>query len=46
VVRRLTRNAATFFEIMTALGFLYFAERHVDLAVIEAGLGVAWTPPT
>jgi dihydrofolate synthase/folylpolyglutamate synthase len=29
----------TFFEIATALGFLYFAEREVDAAVIEVGLG-------
>lgn len=30
---------ATFFELTTALGFLYFAEQAVDLAVIEVGLG-------
>ena len=29
----------TFFEIATALGFLYFARRRVDAAVIEVGLG-------
>lgn len=29
----------TTFEITTALGFLYFAEQHVDVAVIEVGLG-------
>jgi dihydrofolate synthase/folylpolyglutamate synthase len=29
----------TFFEIVTALGFLHFARRHVDWAVVEVGLG-------
>lgn len=29
----------TFFEIMTALAFMHFADRNVDLAVIETGLG-------
>ena len=29
----------TFFEIMTALAFMYFADRSVDIAVIETGLG-------
>ncbi len=29
----------TFFELMTALGFLRFAEQAVDIAVIECGLG-------
>ncbi len=29
----------TTFEITTALGFLYFAQQHVDAAVIEVGLG-------
>ncbi|MGN0186666.1 MAG: bifunctional folylpolyglutamate synthase/dihydrofolate synthase [Paludibacteraceae bacterium] len=29
----------SFFEITTALAFLYFAEQHVDIAVIEVGLG-------
>jgi dihydrofolate synthase/folylpolyglutamate synthase len=29
----------TTFEITTALGFLYFASKHVDVAVIEVGLG-------
>lgn len=39
VVKGLAKDEPTFFEIMTALGFLYFAEREVSLAVIEAGLG-------
>ena len=29
----------TFFEVATALGFLYFAERGVEWAVVEVGLG-------
>jgi dihydrofolate synthase/folylpolyglutamate synthase len=30
---------ATFFEILTALAFLHFAEQAVDIAIIEVGLG-------
>lgn len=29
----------TFFELVTACSFLYFAEKQVDIAVIETGLG-------
>jgi dihydrofolate synthase/folylpolyglutamate synthase len=29
----------TFFEFTTALAFQYFAERHVDVAVVEVGMG-------
>ena len=29
----------TFFEVTTALAFQYFADRHVDIAIIETGLG-------
>jgi len=29
----------TFFEQVTVIGFLYFAEKEVDLAVLEVGLG-------
>jgi len=29
----------TFFEIMTALAFMYFVDKEVDIAVIETGLG-------
>ncbi|MCA9279514.1 MAG: bifunctional folylpolyglutamate synthase/dihydrofolate synthase [Phycisphaerales bacterium] len=36
---RLTRENTTYFEVMTAAGFLYFAEQAVDIAVIEVGLG-------
>ncbi len=32
-------NTPTFFEIITALAFLYFRNRKVDYAVIEVGLG-------
>jgi dihydrofolate synthase/folylpolyglutamate synthase len=32
-------QAASFFETMTAMGFLYFAESGVDVAVLEVGLG-------
>ena len=40
VVRpRFAEYPPTFFEIMTALGFAYFAKAAVDLAVVEVGLG-------
>src|SRR5665213_1899930 len=29
----------SFFELLTAIGFVYFAEREVELAVLEVGLG-------
>jgi len=29
----------TFFEVVTAIGFKYFAEQKVDFAVLEAGMG-------
>ena len=32
-------DAPTFFEIMTALAFMYFVDKEVDLAIIETGLG-------
>jgi len=32
-------NTPTFFEIVTALAFLYFKNRTVDYAVVEVGLG-------
>src|SRR5437773_2505397 len=31
-------GSPTFFEVITALGFLHFDCRHVDLAVLEVGL--------
>ncbi len=32
-------NFPTFFEIMTALAFLFFADKKTDISVIETGLG-------
>jgi len=32
-------DAPTFFEIMTAMAFMYFVEKNVDIAVVETGLG-------
>jgi dihydrofolate synthase/folylpolyglutamate synthase len=31
--------ATTFFEMVTALGWLYFSEQRVDVAIMEAGMG-------
>ena len=39
VERMASNDAATFFEIMTALAFMYFVDKNVDIAVIETGLG-------
>lgn len=36
---RIDKHQYTFFEVNTALAFLYFAEKKVDLAVVETGLG-------
>lgn len=36
---RLDRDNCTFFEVTTALAFLYFAQERIDFAVIETGLG-------
>ncbi|MGD9506137.1 MAG: folylpolyglutamate synthase/dihydrofolate synthase family protein [Syntrophobacteraceae bacterium] len=33
------REAPTFFEMVTAMAFLYFAEEKVDWAIIEVGMG-------
>lgn len=38
-VEKMSKDSPTFFEIMTALAFLHFADKEVDLAVIETGLG-------
>ncbi|GAG29144.1 unnamed protein product, partial [marine sediment metagenome] len=39
-IERLAKtNPPTFFEIMTALAFMHFADTKVDIAVIETGLG-------
>ena len=32
-------DGTTFFEIVTALAAVYFSEEHVDMAVMEAGMG-------
>jgi dihydrofolate synthase/folylpolyglutamate synthase len=32
-------NSLTFFELTTAIAFWYFAGEHVDIAIIETGLG-------
>lgn len=33
------KQAATYFDVLTAVAFKYFAEQKVDIAVIETGLG-------
>ena len=33
------KDAPTFFEIFTAMAFMYFVDKKVDIAVIETGLG-------
>ena len=35
-------NPPSYFEILTAVAFRYFSEAHVDLAVLEVGLGGRW----
>lgn len=39
VAQQLLPHAPSFFERLTALALLWFAERHVDIAVLEVGLG-------
>src|SRR5262249_16669598 len=39
VIRRMKNDPPTYFEALTAVAFLHFANRPVDLAVIETGLG-------
>ena len=43
VIEKYTRvykdEVLTFFEVFTALAFLYFKEKKVDYAVLETGLG-------
>ena len=34
-----SRPSPTYFDVLTAIAFKYFAERKVDIAVIETGLG-------
>lgn len=38
-VEKMAKNSPTFFEIMTALAFMYFVDKAVDIAVIETGMG-------
>jgi dihydrofolate synthase/folylpolyglutamate synthase len=35
----ISKNGYTFFEVTTALAFSYFANREVDIAVLETGMG-------
>ncbi len=37
--KEISRRKITFFEVCTALAFAYFADKKVDIAVIEVGLG-------
>lgn len=39
IVKKMSADRPTFFEIFTAIGFCYFADKKVDIAVIETGLG-------
>ncbi len=39
---RETGDPLSYFEISTALAFLYFASRKVDVAVVEVGMGGRW----
>ena len=34
-----TNDTPTFFEIMTAMAFMHFVDKEIDIAVIETGLG-------
>ena len=38
-VEKLSKDPPTFFEIMTALALMHFADQEVDIAIIETGLG-------
>ena len=35
----ITKSEITFFETTTAMAFAYFAQKEIDIAVIETGLG-------
>ncbi|MBC8124716.1 MAG: bifunctional folylpolyglutamate synthase/dihydrofolate synthase [Candidatus Kapabacteria bacterium] len=39
LMEKAQENGSTFFEVTTAMAFQYFAERRVDVAIIETGLG-------
>jgi dihydrofolate synthase/folylpolyglutamate synthase len=42
VVDRQEHGASTYFEAITALAFLWFADKPVGLAVVEVGMGGSW----
>ncbi|HWL90331.1 MAG TPA: folylpolyglutamate synthase/dihydrofolate synthase family protein [Actinomycetota bacterium] len=42
VVDRQEHGATTYFEAVTALAFLWFADKPVGLAVVEVGMGGSW----
>jgi len=39
IVRKMSADPPTFFEILTAIGFSYFSDKKINIAVIETGLG-------
>ena len=39
VVQKMSNDPPTFFEILTAMAFCYFAAQQVQIAVVETGLG-------
>lgn len=39
IMPHIEATGASFFEILTAMAFLYFTEKDVDIAVLETGLG-------
>lgn len=39
IIKKMAGDNPTFFEIVTTVAFLYFVEKKVDIAVVEAGLG-------
>ena len=39
MISHIEKSNATFFEILTAMAFMHFSINHVELAVIETGLG-------
>ncbi|MBN2446085.1 MAG: bifunctional folylpolyglutamate synthase/dihydrofolate synthase [Phycisphaerae bacterium] len=38
-VKRIEKHGPTYFDILTAVAFMYFVDQGVDIAVIETGLG-------
>ncbi len=41
-VNQISDDPLTYFEILTALAFLYFKEEEIDCAVFEVGMGGRW----